>query len=420
MEHQLKNPFEVPFAQYRFEELANWKNNVLQLDATSRLYAQRVDFLHVGALQIMGSVLTTPAPPPPPQPQEPRKEDLYDNPLEKYLENGDKLNCQVPLFTSNPTLWREICKKRDALSQLMLNEVCLDIELSVALFPSERHYLYESLNKDESVIWRLLEANKPSSSSLYVFREMESVIEDSNNYMVARISSGKKQRFDDIELSTFIEFDLNPHEQARGYSVDPQSLPVPDDFDLLPAQRSPTETDSEESEFELDEDTEAFNFDDWNDGAKSNKQKRKTGKKKGTKKRRADDFIDFRAMVLHRREVFDLSLHREGEDRYLYAKDHLLLRYIKYPNPFSRKPKKAEKELKKKSKAWVDRVNPQSYAPITNCPEEVSYAMPLDTTQPTTLFFPTSSKRQIFKEAVLPIKEMKRRIREQTALCKQL
>lgn len=44
-------------ASFSFEELATWKNNVLQLDASSKLYAQRVDFLHCGTLHILGSVL---------------------------------------------------------------------------------------------------------------------------------------------------------------------------------------------------------------------------------------------------------------------------------------------------------------------------------------------------------------------------
>lgn len=57
VDHQLKNPFELQFANYSFNELSSWKNNVLQLDATSRLYGQRVDYLHVGTMQILGSVL---------------------------------------------------------------------------------------------------------------------------------------------------------------------------------------------------------------------------------------------------------------------------------------------------------------------------------------------------------------------------
>lgn len=62
MDHQIKNPFDMPFANFTFEELTSWKNNVLQLDATSRLYGQRVDFLHCGALQILGSVITNDRP----------------------------------------------------------------------------------------------------------------------------------------------------------------------------------------------------------------------------------------------------------------------------------------------------------------------------------------------------------------------
>ena len=57
VDHQIKNPFEIHFANFRFEDITTWKNNVLQLDATSRLYGQRVDFLHCGALQILGTVL---------------------------------------------------------------------------------------------------------------------------------------------------------------------------------------------------------------------------------------------------------------------------------------------------------------------------------------------------------------------------
>lgn len=57
VEHQLKNPFQINFASYSFTELMNWKNNVLQLDATSRLYGQRVDYLHSGTLNILGSVV---------------------------------------------------------------------------------------------------------------------------------------------------------------------------------------------------------------------------------------------------------------------------------------------------------------------------------------------------------------------------
>ena len=44
-------------ASFTFEELATWKNNVMQFDASSKLYAQRVDFLHCGTLHILGSVL---------------------------------------------------------------------------------------------------------------------------------------------------------------------------------------------------------------------------------------------------------------------------------------------------------------------------------------------------------------------------
>jgi hypothetical protein len=88
VEHQVRNPFDLAFANYTFEELATWKNNVLQLDATSRLYGQRVDFLHCGALQIMGSVLNNEqaVQDSTEQRQEIKREKAYDNaPYEKHL-----------------------------------------------------------------------------------------------------------------------------------------------------------------------------------------------------------------------------------------------------------------------------------------------------------------------------------------------
>jgi hypothetical protein len=57
VDHQLKNPFQVNFVNYSFDELNNWKNNVLQLDATSKLYGQRVDFLHSGTIQVLGTMI---------------------------------------------------------------------------------------------------------------------------------------------------------------------------------------------------------------------------------------------------------------------------------------------------------------------------------------------------------------------------
>ena len=57
VDHQLKNPFQVNFVNYSFEELNNWKVNVLQLDATSKLYGQRVDYLHSGTMQVLGSMI---------------------------------------------------------------------------------------------------------------------------------------------------------------------------------------------------------------------------------------------------------------------------------------------------------------------------------------------------------------------------
>ena len=42
---------------YSFNELFSWNNNILQLDATSKLYGQKVDFLHSGTIQILGSVI---------------------------------------------------------------------------------------------------------------------------------------------------------------------------------------------------------------------------------------------------------------------------------------------------------------------------------------------------------------------------
>ena len=53
----MKNPFMVNLTSYSFDELFNWNNNILQLDATAKLYGQRVDFLHTGALQIMGTAI---------------------------------------------------------------------------------------------------------------------------------------------------------------------------------------------------------------------------------------------------------------------------------------------------------------------------------------------------------------------------
>jgi hypothetical protein len=98
VEHQVRNPFDLTFANFSFEELATWKNNVLQLDATSRLYGQRVDFLHCGALQIMGSVLNNEAAVQntAEQKQEIRRVDAYDNaPYERHLEQPQKLNSAV-------------------------------------------------------------------------------------------------------------------------------------------------------------------------------------------------------------------------------------------------------------------------------------------------------------------------------------
>ena len=59
VEVHVKNPFEMPFANFSFETLASWSNNVLQLDATSKLYGHRVDNLHSGTLQILGNVINT-------------------------------------------------------------------------------------------------------------------------------------------------------------------------------------------------------------------------------------------------------------------------------------------------------------------------------------------------------------------------
>ena len=53
----MKNPFMVNLTNSSFDELFNWNNNILQLDATSKLYGQRVDFLHTGTIQILGTVM---------------------------------------------------------------------------------------------------------------------------------------------------------------------------------------------------------------------------------------------------------------------------------------------------------------------------------------------------------------------------
>jgi hypothetical protein len=56
-----------------------------------------------------------------------KKDQAYDNaPYEKHLEQPQKLNSLIDKNYTNFMLWREICKKRDALYQLMLNELTVD------------------------------------------------------------------------------------------------------------------------------------------------------------------------------------------------------------------------------------------------------------------------------------------------------
>ena len=150
MDHQLKNPFQISFANYNFEELSNWKINVLQLDATSRLYGQRVDFLHSGAMQILGSVINIEQP----VPMLKEKNTVTTaaaidnstscNPILRHLETPEKLNIKiVPFFQGNILLWREILKKRDTLPKLMLNELHLNNELMYTLGGhTENHQVY--------------------------------------------------------------------------------------------------------------------------------------------------------------------------------------------------------------------------------------------------------------------------------------
>lgn len=84
VDHQLKNPFQLAFSSYTFEELLNWKNNVLQLDATSRLYGQRVDFLHTGTLHILGSVVNIEQKP---QQSSEKKESIKEQGKQSIAEN---------------------------------------------------------------------------------------------------------------------------------------------------------------------------------------------------------------------------------------------------------------------------------------------------------------------------------------------
>ena len=92
VQHQLKNPFGINVQNYTFEELTNWKNNVLQLDATSRLYGQRVDFLHVGTMQILGSVINIQ------QEKEQKKVNAQVVSARKVVEEGNPIlkNLQTP------------------------------------------------------------------------------------------------------------------------------------------------------------------------------------------------------------------------------------------------------------------------------------------------------------------------------------
>ena len=99
VEHHLKNPFEIPFASYSFQELSNWKNSILQLDATSILYGQRVDHLHSGTMVVLDSMLKNAGENKMQQianlDAKVKKSMINENsPLEKHLEDPRKMNAQ--------------------------------------------------------------------------------------------------------------------------------------------------------------------------------------------------------------------------------------------------------------------------------------------------------------------------------------
>lgn len=204
MEHQVKNPFDLTFANFTFEELATWKNNVLQLDATSRLYGQRVDFLHCGALQILGSVLNNEAAvqSSAEKLQEIRKEDAYDNtPYERNLEQPSKLNSPIERHEANFMLWREVCKKRDALHQLMLNELSIDKDVRLALVPPDAlTAVYEQLITEEHVVYlKLLDFRNLSTKYLGIFGEIEEAASEANLFMV-NFSGNSKARGENLNV----------------------------------------------------------------------------------------------------------------------------------------------------------------------------------------------------------------------------
>lgn len=81
-------------------------------------------------------------------------------------------------------------------------------------------------------------------------------------------------------------------------------------------------------------------------------------------------------------------------DRFINAKDHLLLRYIKYLNPFSRRQKKpVTSKFKSQKQNQLESNYPDSFVE-TNQPVVTNFASHNLTT----------TGRKMFKEAVLSIK----------------
>lgn len=269
VQHQVRNPFDLAFANFTFEELATWKNNVLQLDATSRLYGQRVDFLHCGALQILGSVLSSEAAVQGTVEQRPevRKEQAYDNaPFERHLQQPQKLNSTLERFEINSVLWREICKKRDALHQLMLNELSVDTELRLALNCFQKQHasaIYENIITEEPTIYlKLLDFRNLPLKFLSIFKQIEEAVSEVNLFMVSQ--SGGKMRGEEVKMESWMDFDFQCLEQPIADYPDMDA-----EQGFKGAQLSPLETTmqfhipEESSDSSQDDSQNYFQLDEW-------------------------------------------------------------------------------------------------------------------------------------------------------------
>jgi hypothetical protein len=128
--------------------------------------------------------------------------------------------------------------------------------------------------------------------------------------------------------------------------------------------------------------------------------------KRERKKEEEKQFVEFRGLNLFRGEVLKTN---EGRDNFLNHKDFLHLKFIKYPNPFgnrsknNRQRRSLRRPIESKHHSYAFHEEESHFE--TNPIEQSTQLL----TNFATAFNMRSKVR--FKEAALPIKELKRRIR---------